>query len=336
MKVYLLPLGVVSPKVAEPLLKAGKAWSLGDGRGFTLAQIHRRGESPALITPDDKIDQPTKQALERFAVRRGEGEKKIRVMGIINATPDSFSDGGDNLNPNRAVATAEKMLKEGANLLDIGGESTRPGASSVSQTEELERIMPVVESLAGRGAKVSVDTQKAEVMKRATAAGATVINDISALEGEGALEVAAESGAEVILMHKRGTPETMREKTDYRDLTAEVYDYLEGRIAACEAAGIPKIRIMIDVGIGFAKTAEQNARLLAAMPMFYGLGCPLVLGVSRKRFISALSREDAPKQRLGGSLAAVFAANPGAGDIVRTHDVAATRQALDVFQGIFA
>lgn len=338
---YLLPLGILqSAAAAKPLIEANRAWSLGDGRGFTAAAVWRRGGARRIITPNGKPadtefkrdEAATAKLLAALATPRGGGN--IEVMGIINVTPDSFSDGGDNMEPKRAIAHGKKMVTEGATILDIGGESTRPGAAAVAEDEELRRVLPIIEGLADCGVKISIDSQKAEVMRRATALGATIINDVSALAGEGCLEVAAATAAEVVLMHKRGSPQTMQDDTDYADLLAEVYDYLGRRVRACERAGIPKGRIMVDVGIGFAKTAAANLQLLRALPMFYGLGCRLLLGVSRKRFISALSKDGEPKQRLGGSLAAVLAANLGGGDIVRSHDVAVTRQALDVYSGI--
>ena len=337
MSVYLLPEGIVPVGSAAPLIRSKRAWSLGDGRGFTAAWVWRRGGIRRLITPNSPgADEADEQLANLAAPRRVNGgdNRRPQIMAIINATPDSFSDGGDNLEASRAIANGERMLAEGADILDVGGESTRPGASPVSEDEELRRVLPIIEGLAKRGARISVDTQKAEVMRRALAAGASIINDVSALEGDGCLEVAAAADAEIVLMHKKGTPMTMQDNPRYDDLLAEVYDYLKTRLETCLRAGIAKERLMLDVGIGFAKTAAHNGELLRALPMFYGLGCRLALGASRKRFVSAMSRDEQPKQRLGGSIAAVLAANIGGDDVVRTHDVAASRQALDVYGGI--
>ncbi|MDH5748328.1 MAG: dihydropteroate synthase, partial [Rhodospirillales bacterium] len=209
--------------------------------------------------------------------------ERPRIMGIVNVTPDSFSDGGETVTEDAAVARGLAMLADGADILDVGGESTRPGAAAVSQDEELNRVLPVVERLVGEGAVVSIDTRHGAVIAAAVAAGAAIINDVTALEGDPeSLAIAAESGAHVILMHMRGEPATMQNAPSYRDVVAQVRDYLAARVEACEAAGIGKGHIAVDPGIGFGKTVEHNLALIANLNRFGDLGCPLVLGASRK------------------------------------------------------
>lgn len=255
-------------------------------------------------------------------------------MGIVNVTPDSFSDGGEAYERSAACERGLALFEAGADIVDVGGESTRPGAEPVPVDEELARVVPVVEQLARRGA-VSVDTRNARVMEAAIAAGATVVNDISALtEDPGAVDVVAGSDVSVVLMHMQGEPRTMQVAPHYDDVVADVRGWLAGRVAACEAAGIARERIAIDPGIGFGKTLEHNLALLAHIDAFAGLGCPVVLGVSRKSFIARLNRDEPAKQRVAGSLAAALWGVLRGVHIVRVHDVAQTRQALVVWQAI--
>jgi dihydropteroate synthase len=259
------------------------------------------------------------------------------IMGIINVTPDSFSDGGEALDAGRALARGRTLADAGADILDVGGESTRPGAEPVSVDDELARVLPVVRGLSEAGFVVSVDTRRARVMEAALDAGAAIINDITALTGDpGSLGVAAARGAPVILVHMQGDPRTMQDEPRYEDAALDVYDYLAGRVAACEAAGVERTRLAVDPGIGFGKTVDHNVRILNRLALYHGLGCALVLGVSRKSFIARLSRGEAPKQRLAGSLAAALAAVAQGAHILRVHDVAETRQALGVWSAIDA
>lgn len=257
------------------------------------------------------------------------------LMGIVNVTPDSFSDGGQFLDAETAIAHGRKLAGEGAAILDVGGESTRPGADPVSPDDELARVLPVVRALAGEGFCVSVDTRRARVMKAALECGATIINDVTALEGDAeSLSVVAASQASVILMHMQGEPGTMQQNPRYNDAAQDILDYLQARVAACEGAGIPRSRIAVDPGIGFGKTLDHNLQIISRLGIYRGLGCPVVLGASRKRFIGMLG-DDAPVgERLGGSLAAaLYGVSEGAA-ILRVHDVAETRQALNVWQAI--
>lgn len=268
----------------------------------------------------------------------GLGEKRTAIMGILNVTPDSFSDGGTHDTPDAAIAYGVKLAEAGADLLDIGGESTRPGAAPVDPQEEIRRTVPVIRDLANRGLLISIDTRHAVVMEAALAAGAAIINDITALEGDPAsVQVAATSGAPVILMHMRGTdPRTMQDDPVYTDVVADVYRYLGQRVQALEAAGIPRTRLCVDPGIGFGKTAEHNLQLLRHLPLLHGLGCAVLLGASRKRFISAVSANESPQNRLPGSLSAAISAFSAGVQIVRVHDVAETAQARAVWFGTHA
>jgi len=253
-----------------------------------------------------------------------------QVMGVLNVTPDSFSDGGDFFAPERALARALQMQEQGAALIDIGGESTRPGAAPVSAEDELRRVLPVIEALQGRlEVPISIDTRKPEVMRAAAAAGAGMINDVNALRAPGALEAAAESGLPVCLMHMQGEPRTMQSGPRYSDVVGEVKRFLVERVAACEAAGIGRQRILLDPGFGFGKTLEHNLQLLARLDELAASGLPVVVGLSRKSMIGKLLGVEVG-ERLPASIAlAVLAVERGA-RLVRAHDVAATWQALQM------
>ena len=260
------------------------------------------------------------------------------VMGILNVTPDSFSDGGDLRDAASAIATGLAMQEAGAVFLDVGGESTRPGSDPVPVSEEMRRVVPVVRGLAGQGALVSVDTRHAAIMRAAIEAGARIVNDVTALTGDpDSLAAVADSDVSVVLMHMQGEPKTMQRDPHYDDVIGEVRDYLAARIAACETAGIARQRIAIDPGIGFGKTLAHNLALLNRLDALTALGCPVLIGVSRKSFIANATGGSAPaKQRLGGSLAAALAAVERGARIVRAHDVAETVQALKIWTAIGA
>ena len=268
------------------------------------------------------------------------GERTIRidqpqVMGVLNITPDSFSDGGVHADSAAAISSGVDMLSDGAAILDVGGESTRPGAKTVWSGDEIERVVPIIQRLATGGAAVSVDTRKSEVMSAALAAGAQLINDVSALTFDPqSSAVVAKAGAPIILMHHKGHPEVMQDDPRYDDVLVEVYFWLEERIAAAEAAGIDRSLILIDPGFGFGKTVGHNLELMNGLALFHGLGCPLVLGASRKRTIGALSNEAVAANRLGGSLAFALKAVEQGAQIVRVHDVPETVQALRIWRGL--
>jgi dihydropteroate synthase len=253
-----------------------------------------------------------------------------QVMGVLNVTPDSFSDGGDFLDPQRALDHALQMQEEGAAVIDIGGESTRPGAAPVSAPDELQRVIPVIDALQAQLiVPISIDTRKPEVMQAAVAAGAGLINDVNALRAPAALEAAAASAVPVCLMHMQGDPRTMQSDPHYRDVVEEVKAFLMQRAAACEAAGIGRERLLLDPGFGFGKTVEHNLRLLARLDELAAPGLPVVVGLSRKSMIGKLLELDVT-ERLPASIAlAVLAVERGA-RLVRAHDVGATWQALQM------
>ncbi|MEZ5921032.1 MAG: dihydropteroate synthase [Parvularculaceae bacterium] len=261
---------------------------------------------------------------------------RCKIMGVVNVTPDSFSDGGRFFGAAAAIDHGLRLAAEGADILDIGGESTRPGASPVDEQEELARVLPVIEGLAAKtDAVISVDTRKPFVARAALSAGATIWNDVSALSySPESLEVAATSPCKIVLMHAQGDPETMQKNPQYDDVVEEVRAYLAARIDACVKAGVARERLIVDPGIGFGKTTEHNLTLLACLEKFHSLGAPILAGVSRKRFIAAVDRPGPAGERLGGSLAAGLAAVTRGADILRVHDVVVTRQALAVYYSI--
>ena len=259
------------------------------------------------------------------------------VMGIVNVTPDSFSDGGAHDSADAAVAHGLKLVEEGADLLDIGGESSRPGSAPVPLEEELRRVLPVIEQLAARTAvPISVDTFKPEVMRAAVAAGAGMINDIHALRQPGALEAAADTGVPVVLMHMQGEPGSMQADPQYDDVVAEVHRFLVQRLFAAEMAGIAKKNLIVDLGFGFGKTLQHNLTLLARSESFLELGVPMLAGLSRKRMLGEITGREVPADRLAASVAAHVVAVQRGARIVRVHDVAATVDALKLWQAVQA
>ncbi len=268
------------------------------------------------------------------------GERTIRLdqpqaMGIVNATPDSFSDGGQFADAAVAAAAGADMAAQGAAIIDVGGESTRPGAKLVWEGDEIERIAPIIRQLAASGVAVSADTRKAEVMSAALEAGARMINDVSALTyDDRSAGVIAAAGVPVVLMHHQGAPETMQDDPRYDDVLVEVYLWLEERIAFAEAAGIAREKILVDPGIGFGKNVAHNLELMNGLALFHSLGCPLVVGASRKRTIGALSGEAPADERLAGSIAFALKAVEQGAQIVRVHDVFETVQALRIWRGL--
>ncbi len=256
-----------------------------------------------------------------------------RIMGIVNVTPDSFSDGGELGSTRAAIEHALQLVAEGADIVDIGGESTRPGSLPVPIAEEIARVIPVIEGMRAKtDARISVDTRNAEVMKRAVQAGADIVNDVSALMHDPrALEIVADSGLPVILMHAQGDPRTMQDAPRYNHVLLDVFDFLEDRVEACRRAGIAPGRLVIDPGIGFGKTIDHNLDLMAGLSLFHGLGVPVLLGASRKRFIGTLTGVEAAAKRVNGSVGAALAAVGQGAQIIRVHDVKATREALAVW-----
>ena len=355
-RLSLRPLGILGGSGAADAVASGYALSLaGTSLGFTLVMVIglRPDRRPVCVTaPIVELETWLQAAGARFAQRAREQLKRLstpralwagipldrpRVMGVLNVTPDSFSDGGQWFEHENAIARGHALLGAGADIIDIGGESTRPRASALAPGEEIRRIEPVVRALAESGAIVSIDTRNSSVMDAALAAGARIVNDVSALTHDPkSLGLVARHGAPVMLMHMRGDPGTMQHNPEYDFPLIEVLDYLEGRIAACAAAGILNEQIAIDPGIGFGKLVPHNLQLLAGIGAFHTLGCAVAIGVSRKSTIARLSRGEEPQARLPGSLAAALFATQQGVQILRVHDVAETRQALAVWQAIAA
>ena len=253
------------------------------------------------------------------------------VMGILNVTPDSFSDGGKTVERDSVMKAAELMAKSGADLIDIGGESTRPGASIVSVDEELTRVLPAIEWVKEVcDLPISIDTYKTEVMREVLSKGIWMINDVNALQAPGALELMAQHNVKVCLMHKQGTPQTMQAKPAYEKVVEEVFNFLRNRVEKCQEAGIQPSNICVDPGFGFGKTLQHNVELFGSLEVFQQIKCPVLVGVSRKSMIGALQKTDLIESRLAGSLAAAIIAMQKGAQILRVHDVPETVQALRV------
>ena len=307
-----------------------------------LVPVDRIDGALAALAPAGRAQ--AEQALARIVAPRTAlslGERTIRldqpqVMAILNVTPDSFSDGGAHAaDPAAAADAGVRMASEGAAIIDVGGESTRPGAKPVWEGDEAARVRPVIERLARAGVAVSIDTRKAAVMEAALAAGAGVVNDVSALGWDmRSAAVTAAAGCPVVLMHHAGDPQTMQDRPHYDDVLIEVHDWLDARITAAVAAGIDRSRILIDPGIGFGKTVAHNLALLNGLSMLHGLGCAVLLGASRKRFIGALSHEAPVDRRLGGSLSVAMAGMAQGVQMLRVHDVPETVQAVRIWRGM--
>lgn len=258
-----------------------------------------------------------------------------RLMGVVNVTPDSFSDGGDFLDSSLAIKHGLKLSDDGADILDVGGESTRPGSAPVSIDEELERVIPVIEGLAGKGKLVSIDTRHAEVMRQAISAGAKIVNDVTALTGDpDSMGVCADAGVDVVIMHMQGEPQTMQDNPTYDDAASDIMAYLGERVTIMEAAGIGRDKIAVDPGIGFGKNLDHNLRVLSKLADYADINLPVLLGVSRKSFITKIDRDVPPKDRIAGSVSAAIAGYMRGVRLFRVHDVAETRQALAVWDAI--
>ena len=310
--------------------------------GFREVEVLRRHEAPEIL-PVDAAEALHPEEAETFALLSaprptlaGLDLAQPRIMGVVNVTPDSFSDGGLLADAGAAVAHGLALAEAGADILDIGGESTRPNAEPVGLDQELARVIPVIEGLkaAGCPAPVSIDTRKAAVAEAALAVGAVMLNDVSALTYDERSPAVAAAARSVCLMHAQGDPRTMQENPRYGDVLLDVYDFLQLRIAAAKAEGIDRARIVVDPGIGFGKTLEHNLALIRRLSVYHGLGCAVMLGVSRKRFIGALAGVGEAHRRAPGSVAAGLAGLAQGVQILRVHDVAETRQALQVWRAI--
>lgn len=337
MKTYLRPLGLVFGADARRLIAAGEAGALGGMAhiGFTAVEVVRRSGGSITRYTSQFAQARDMPQMPRITAARpsfaGLDLGACRIMGIVNVTPDSFSDGGRLKSSEAAVAHGRQLAAEGAEILDVGGESTRPGSDEVPVIEELDRIIPVVEGLA-KNHLVSVDTRKSQVMEAALAAGAAIINDVSALTHDPAsARLIATKGAPVVLMHAQGDPRTMQLNPHYDDVLLDVYDALEERIELAERSGIARANIAVDPGIGFGKTYRHNLEVLAGLAMFHGLGAALLVGLSRKGFVGAVTGEKVAAKRVNGSIGGALHAAMMGTHIVRVHDVAETRQALKLF-----
>jgi len=347
MRTLIRPTGFVD----SPFGHDGKVARLGGGLSWfaavELLRIEGHQRVSAELVPvegiEDRFDDDMAAQWKALTAPRPAlqlGERTIRldqpqVMGIVNATPDSFSDGGQFADAGGAAEAGADMAAQGAAIIDVGGESTRPGARVIWEGDEIERVVPVIRQLVAGGVAVSADTRKADVMTAALEAGARMINDVSALTfDQRSAEVVAASGVPVVLMHHQGDPQTMQDDPRYDDVLVEVYLWLEERIGAAVEAGIARNKILIDPGFGFGKKVAHNLELMNGLALFHSLGCPLVVGASRKRTIGALSGEAPADKRLGGSIAFALKAVEQGVQIVRVHDVFETVQALRVWRGL--
>ncbi len=353
VRVYLRPFGIISGAEAK---RAGR---FGDGRPLAGGEavfdrcelIVREGGRIASVVARvgeigdwaaarggpvrDRIDRLVDHLTSRRPPFAGLSLDKPLIMGIVNVTPDSFSDGGDFADAGDAIAHGKALAAAGSDILDVGGESTRPNATPVAEAVELARVVPVIHGLAKGKTPISIDTRKPGVMAAALQAGAAVINDITALDFDPeSLEVAKRSGAPVILMHSQGDPQTMQLAPSYLDAPLDIFDYLEGRVEACGAVGIGRGRIAVDPGIGFGKTAGHDIEILTSLALYHGLGCAIVLGVSRKGFVGRVAGARDPKDRLPASLAGALMALDQGVQILRVHDVAETVQAVAVWRAL--
>ena len=347
-RLYLRPLSFLHGAAAQDAIADGLTLPLAGGPlAFTAATLIEGspGDSKAHLfnarALADSRDRQVAALLQHVTGTRpafaGLGYERPLLMGIVNVTPDSFSDGGLYDTTEAAVSHAAALARDGADIVDVGGESTRPGSDAVEAEEERARVVPVVQKLKGLKAAISIDTRKSLVAAAAAEAGVTIFNDVSALTYDpDSLRVAAEKKLYVVLMHAPGEPRTMQDNPTYDDVVLEVYDYLSDRIAAAEAAGIPRERIAADPGIGFGKTLVHILTLMANLSIFHGLGVPLLVGASRKRFIGTARDGETPRDREPGSQAAAIAAVAQGVQILRVHDIAGTRQALRVWQGTMA
>jgi len=342
---YLRPTGLIAGDLAVRLVAEKQAlWLAGGPLAFAGAMLVE-GEPGAtqsryldMAALSEARDPDLRALVDRVTAPRadfaGLSLSRTLLMGIVNVTPDSFSDGGAFECPEEAIAHCRALIEAGADILDIGGESTRPGSEPVPLSVERERVVPVLTALADCGVAISIDTRKAALMAEATKLGAAIINDVTALtfEPESAATAAA-SGAHVVLMHCKGDPKTMQQSPTYRDVVIEVYDALADRLAEAEAAGIPRERIAVDPGLGFGKTYPHNLQIMEHLTQFHGLGVTLLLGASRKGFVGYVTGVEEAKARVHGSVGMALAAAAQGVQIQRVHDVAATRHALTAWRG---
>ena len=329
MTAYFRPIPMTDPARPPGALPLAGGWCW-----FDRAERLSRDAPPTIV----RLSEVPPDLLARLSAPRdpiaGLTLDTPRVMGILNLTPDSFSDGGLFADSQAGVAQAHAMARQGAHILDLGGESTRPGARELPPEEEAARVLPVLRALAGTPLPLSIDTRKAAVARTALDAGAVLVNDVSALRFDPAMASVARDAQGLCLMHAQGTPETMQADPRYDDVLLDIYDHLEERVAHAESHGIPRARILVDPGLGFGKTLQHNVSLLRRLSLYHGLGCGILIGASRKGFIGVLGGEAQARNRMPGSLAvALHAARQGA-QVLRVHDVGETTQALRLLTAV--
>lgn len=347
-KYYLRPTGYVPQSVGKTLKKKNCSFKV-NGNYFTSIEVIKRANKKTIKQSFNfleffkkvkkknlHIDLLYKNLLKKnnfLQNNLSSPRKKYLIFGILNVTPDSFSDGGDNLNLENAVKTTDEMIKMGADFIDIGGESTRPGAKKVEISDEAKRVLPLIQKLNYKNIKISLDTRNSSTMEFGLLSGVNMINDVSGLTyDKNSIRIIKKYGVPIILMHMPGNPQTMMKKNKYNNVVLDVYDYLEKQIKFCESNGIKKKNIIIDPGIGFGKDYHQNIELINNLSIFHTLNCSIMLGVSRKRFISSISDERNPKMRLGGTISATLNALMQGIRIHRVHDVKQVNQAVKVFE----
>ena len=328
---YFRPIPMTDPARPEGgfCLAGGWCW-------FDRVEVLERGRAPQVISARDMPREARARLSDPRPEFAGLAMDRPRLMGILNVTPDSFSDGGLFIAAGDALAQARAMA-EGADILDIGGESTRPGAAPVPVAEEIARTAPVIAALRAEGfaLPISIDTRNAAVAAAAIDAGADLFNDVSALRHDpGSLALAADRGVPVCLMHALGDPKTMQDAPTYDDVLLDVLDMLEARVAAAEAAGIPKARVLVDPGIGFGKTVAHNLALVRGLAAFHGLGCAILFGASRKRFVGTIGDAPVARDRVPGSIAVALEALRQGAQVLRVHDVTETRQAVALWRAL--
>ena len=351
-KYYLIPSGTVSQRIFKALNKLDSVIKVGNAY-FSFIKVIKKEKNKIsenvfsikefLAWKKDKNCSKLDLLFDRLVNKRKKPrslgfspDSNYLIFGILNVTPDSFSDGGDNMLLDDCIKNAELMTRDGANLIDVGGESTRPGASIVKEYEECRRVLPILQILHNKNIKMSLDTRNSGTMEFGILSGVNIINDVSALKNdEKSIQIIKKYKVPIVLMHMPGTPQNMMSKNNYNDVLLDVYDYLEERINFCLKNGILRQNIIIDPGIGFGKNLEQNLRILQNLSIFHSLGCLIMLGVSRKRFITSIQKEDNPKNRIGGTIGTTIAAINQGIQIHRVHDVKHVAQAIKIHERIY-
>ena len=352
-KYYLIPFGTVNSKNFKNLLKSKSVIKSGNAYFSFIKVVKRNKEKVSekifsikefFIWKKEKNSENLESLFYKLVRKRQKlkslgfnSKSNYLISGILNVTPDSFSDGGDNIVISKSIKNAELMMNSGANFIDVGGESTRPGASIVDEHEECQRVLPIIQKLYNKNIKMSLDTRNSGTMQFGILSGVNIINDVSALKNdEKSIDVIKRHNVPVILMHMPGTPQNMMQNNKYDDVLYDVYDFLEERVNFCLENRIPRKNIIIDPGIGFGKNYDQNLRILQNLSIFHSLGCLIMLGISRKRFLTSVQEDDNPKDRLGGTIGTTIAAINQGVQIHRVHDVKQVAQAIRIHERIYS